>query len=87
MRNINPGVPIAIHAMEIGIRRLERPDLDAEERYRILYYAKACQNAMYLAVEGGELSGEWKRLDGLISYIIQAIETPEMRRKSRQAMH
>ena len=74
MRNINPGVPIAIHAMEIGIRRLEQPDLDAEERYRVRYHARACQNAMALACEDEQFPEDWKRLEGLIRYIMMATD-------------
>ena len=88
MRNINPGVPIAIHAMENGIRRLEQRDLDAEERYRVRYHARACQNAMALACEDSSgFPDEWRRLEGLIRYIMQATEPCPTERQHRQAMH
>lgn len=88
MRQINPGVPIAIIAMERDITRLECRDLETTERHRIRYHAFACMNAMALAWNApGGFTGDWKRLDGLIQYIISATEPTDAEQKARRAMH
>lgn len=88
MRTINPGIPMATEAMERDIARLERRDLEAAERHRIRWHARACLNAMAIACE--DRSGfpvEWKRLEGLINYIIAATEPCPSEQVARQAMH
>ena len=88
MRQINPGVPVAIVAMERDIARLEQRDLETTERHRIRYHAFACMNAMALAWDAPDgFTGEWKRLDGLIQYIMQATEPTDAEQKARRAMH